>query len=187
MLKETILGNRIKLKRPSFNVETAKTIYSTIDKCRDVFLPWLGWVKTTNSFNDTLNFLEIVDNDWKNNSQFVYEIYVADVFIGLISIINVAWSHKRAEIGYWLDTDYTGNGYISEAVALVEKELFDNDFNRIVIHTDVLNQRSANVAIKAGYKLEGILRQNIYSEPNLRYRDQNVFSKLRSDIKSDNF
>ena len=182
MLKEIIFGKRIKLKRPSFDIETAKKIFSTIDKCRDVFLPWLGWVKYTNSPGDTLNFLEKTDIDWKNNNQFVYEILSDDKFIGLISIINVSWSNKRAEIGYWLDTDYTGNGYISEALALIEDELFDIGFNRIVIHTDVLNQRSANVAIKAGYKLEGILRQNVYSEPNQRYRDQNVFSKLKSDL-----
>lgn len=182
MLKETILGKRIKLKRPSFDIETAKKIFSTIDKCRDVFLPWLGWVKYTNSPDDTLNFLEKTDIDWKNNNQFVYEILTDDKFIGLISIINVSWSNKRAEIGYWLDTNYTGNGYISEALSLIEDELFDIGFNRIVIHTDVLNHRSANVAIKAGYKLEGILRQNIYSEPNQRYRDQNVFSKLKSDV-----
>ena len=186
MLKEVIQGKRITLKRPTFNVETAKKIYASIDKCRDTFLPWLGWVKTTNSFNDTLKFLESVDNDWKNNSQFVYEIYKDDIFIGLISIINVAFAHKRAEIGYWLDTSYTGNGYVSEALSLIEEEMFNNDFNRLVIHTDVLNLRSANVAVRAGYKLEGILRQNIYSEPNQRYRDQNVFAKLKSDIKSDN-
>ena len=185
MLKETILGKRIKLKRPDLNIETAKKIFSVIDKCRDVFLPWLGWVKYTNLPNDTLIFLEEVDNDWKNNRQFVYEILVDGTFVGLISIINVAWTHKRTEIGYWLDTDHTGKGYISEALALIEEELFNIGFNRIVIHTDVLNQRSANVAIKAGYKLEGVLRQNIYSEPNQRYRDQNVFAKLKSDIKSD--
>ncbi len=181
MLKEIILGKRIKLKRPDFDIETAKKIFSIIDKCRDVFLPWLGWVKYTNTHNDTLNFLEKTDSDWKNNNQFVYEILINDTFIGLISIINVSWLHKRAEIGYWLDTDYIGNGYIREALALIEEELFANDFNRIVIHTDVLNHRSANVAIKAGYKLDGILRQNVYSEPNERYRDQNVFSKLKSD------
>ena len=68
-----------------------------------------------------------------------------------------------------------------EAVSLIETELFDNDFNRLVIHTDVLNLKSANVAQKMGYVHEGILRQEIYSEPNNRYRDINVFSKLKSD------
>lgn len=182
-MRENILSERIALKRATFNVETAERIYATIDKCRNVFSPWLGWVEETHSPENILKFLEKVNVDWDNNAQFVYEIYIGKKFIGLISVINVAWQHKRAEIGYWLDTDYTGKGYMSEAVALIEKELFDNDFNRIVIHTDVLNQRSANVAIKAGYKFEGVLRQNIYSISQKRYRDQNIFSKLRSDLK----
>jgi ribosomal-protein-serine acetyltransferase len=182
-MHERITGKRIKLERPVYKVKTAEKIYSVIDRCRDVFLPWLGWVKDTNSPKDTLKFLEVVNKDWNSNTQFVYEISVDKNFVGLISVVNVAWPHKRAEISYWLDTDYTGCGYMAEAIALIEKELFDNGFNRIVIHTDALNQRSANVALKAGYQFEGILRQNIYSVACERYRDQNVFSKLKSDLK----
>ena len=97
--------------------------------------------------------------------------------------MNVAWQHKRAEIGYWLDTDYTGKGLMSEAVSLIEKELFANDFNRLVIHTDVLNVKSANIPQRLGYVHEGILRQEVYSEPNNRYRDINVFSKLKAEAE----
>ena len=181
MLKETINGQRIILKRPNADIKTAEEVFSSIDRCRDIFLPWLGWVKYTNSVNDSLDFLNNVDKDWNDNKQFVYAIYLDSVFIGLISILNIAQQHKRAEIGYWLDTKYTGKGYMQEAVSLVETELFNNNFNRLVIHTDVLNIKSANVARKMGYIHEGILRQEIYSEPNNRYRDINVFSKLKSD------
>ena len=125
------------------------------------------------------------DSDWNENKQFVYAVYFQEVFIGLISVLNVAWKHKRAEIGYWLDSDYTGKGLMSEAVSLIEKELFANDFNRIVIHTDVLNTKSAKIPQRLGYVHEGILRQEVYSEPNNRFRDSNVFSKLKSDIESD--
>ncbi len=185
-MKELINGKRITLQRLSCDMKTAKTMFSVIDRCRETFLPWLGWVKNTNAPSDTLTFLEISDNDWQNKSQFVYGIYLEKNFIGLISVINVSWRHKRAEIGYWLDTDYTGNGYMTEAIQLIETELFENDFNRIVIHTDVLNVKSAKLPQALGYAHEGILRQNIYSEPHQRFRDQNVFSKLKSDIMSDN-
>ncbi len=154
-----------------------------IDKRRSEFAPWLGWVKYTKAPEDTLQFLEEVDTDWVQNKQFVYAIYLQNKIIGLISILNVAWQHKRAEIGYWLDTDFTGNGYVGEAVSLIENELWLNDFNRIVIHTDVMNTKSANVARRLNYTHEGVLRQDIYSEPSNRYRDRNVFSKLRSDAK----
>ena len=62
-MHERITGKRIKLKRPVYDVKTAEKIYSVIDRCRDVFLPWLGWVKDTNSPKDTLKFLEVVNKD----------------------------------------------------------------------------------------------------------------------------
>lgn len=145
------------------------------------FLPWLDWVADTKSMEDSLLFLEKVDKDWQDDNQFVYEIIVDNNFIGLISVINVSWQHKKAEIGYWLDTDYTGKGYMSQAVLLIEKELFGKGFNKIVIHTDVLNIKSAAIPKRLGYKLDGILRQDVYSKPNHRFRYRNVFSKLKSD------
>jgi len=65
---------------------------------------------------------------------------------------------------------------------LIEKELFENGFNRIVIHTDALNVKSANVAKRLGYVHEGVLRQDRYSETRKCFRDTNVFSKLKSDL-----
>lgn len=158
-MKEVLLGERIKLCRPICNSETAEAIYTVINKCKEAFIPWLGW-GTNYRKEDALSFLETADIDWNNNSQFVYAIYLENTFIGLVSVLNVAWQHKRAEIGYWLDTNYTGNGYMTEAVNMIEKELFDNGFNRIVIYTDVLNVKSAKIPQTLGYKLEGILRQD---------------------------
>ena len=182
-MRENISGKRIKLKRPVFNIENAKVIYSVINRCRDVFSPWLDWANGTNSADDTLKFLEKADDDWKNNTQFVYEIHVGEKFAGLISAINIVRQHKRAEIGYWLGTENTGKGFMAEAVSLLEKELFADGFNRIVIQTDVLNAKSAGVAKRCGYILEGVLRQERYSERLGRFRDTNVFSKLKADLK----
>lgn len=184
-MKEELTGNRIKLCRPECNSETAKSIFNVIDKCKAAFVPWLGW-GVEYSQEDALNFLQTTDIDWNNNAQYVYAIYLGKTFIGLISVLNIAWKHKRAEIGYWLDTDYTGKGYMTEAMKILEKELFDDGFNKIVIHTDVLNVKSAKIPQTLGYKLDGVLRQEIYSSTNQRFRDRNVFSKLKSDYEADN-
>lgn len=181
-MREKIVGEKITLERAQYNEQMAKELFRVIDKCRNEFFPWLGWVKFTNSEKDTLEFLERVNKDWDVGAQCVYGIYTKDVFVGLISIINISEKNKKAEIGYWLDTDYTGKGIVSEAVKLIEKELFENDFNRIVIHTDVLNLKSAAVAKRLGYVHEGVLRQEIYSVSLGKFRDQNVFSKLKSDL-----
>lgn len=183
MLKETLTGKRITLRRPVPDTRTAQTVFSAMDKSRKAFSPWLDWVKDTKSSEDTFHFLEAVDQDWNNGTSFVYAIYRQETFVGLISAINVSLKNRRAEIGYWLDVDFSGQGFMSEAVLLLETELFSNGFNRIVIHTDVLNTKSANVARRCGYVHEGVLRQERYSERQGRFRDTNVFSKLKADLK----
>ena len=185
MLKEIISGQRITLERPVPDMRTAQIVFSSIDKSRKALSSWLVWVNDTQSTEDSLLFLETADQDWNNQKQFVYAISFQNKFIGLISAICVAWKHKRVEIGYWLDTDYTGQGFMTEAVSLLEKELFENDFNRIVIHTDTMNLKSANVAKRLGYVHEGILRQERYSATHKNFRDINVFSKLKSDLKEE--
>ena len=184
-LNETLIGQAVVLKRAKLNKDMAEDIFRVVDKCRDVFLPWLGWVASTVSVDDTWAFLEKSDKEWTDKEGFVYAVYHQEKFIGLISVLNVAWKHDRAEIGYWLDTDYTGRGFVSQAISLIEKELFGKGFNRLVIHTDVMNEKSANVARRKGYTHEGILRQEIFSIAHQRYRDMNVFSKLRADYQKD--
>ncbi len=180
-LPETIIHENITLCRPQCTPETANVIFAVIDKCRDVFLPWLGWVKETETPADTLAFLQGVDADWNAQKQFVYSLFIGETFIGLVSVLNVAWAHNRAEIAYWLDTDYTGRGLMSQAVTMLEHALWRAGFNRLVIHTDVLNIQSAKIPQRLGYTHEGVLRQELFSTAHNRYRDINVFSKLRMD------
>ena len=185
MLKEKISGLRINLERPRPNQNMAETVFAAVDKNRKMFSLWLDWIKDTKSAKDSLHFLEAADQDWNDQKQFVYAICHQGAFIGLISVINISRQHKRAEIGYWLDTDFSGRGFMEEAVFMLEKELFENGFNRITVQTDVLNTKSAAVAKRCGYVLEGVLRQERYSEIQGRFRDTNVFSKLKSDLKEE--
>ena len=182
-MKEKLTGQRITLERPAPDMQTAQAVYSAIDGSRDVFAPWLDFVRYTEKAEDTLHFLQAVNQNWNNGTEYVYAIYHQGTFIGLISAINISRQHKRAEIGYWLDAAFSGKGFMTEAVSVLEKELFEDDFNRIIIQTDVLNIKSANVACRCGYVHEGVLRQERYSEIQGRFRDTNVFSKLKFDLK----
>lgn len=182
--KETLTGKRIVLKRIFPDIDTARKIYNVENASRNEFLPWLGWIKFTLSPDDTLEFLKKSYSEWEEGLNFVFGIFLGEKFIGTITALHAAKQHRRIEIGYWLGTEFIGNGYMNEAVLLLEKELFRIGFNRIVIRTDVLNAKSANVARRAGYIHEGILRQEIFSEVAGRYRDLNVFAKLKKDISS---
>jgi RimJ/RimL family protein N-acetyltransferase len=86
---------------------------------------------------------------------------------------------KKAELGYWLANNYRGNGYMMEAVRLLEQELFKNGFNKIIIRNDVLNKGSVNVAKNLGYELEGVLKQDNWLPYENRFRDTNCFAKFK--------
>ena len=64
-------------------------------------------------------------------------------------------------IGYIADVEQVGNGYVTEAVSAIVKELFENvKAHRIQIETDDTNARSIGVAERCGFVKEGHLREN---------------------------
>ena len=94
---------------------------------------------------------------------------------------HVSDENKSGEIGYWLADDAVGHGYMQEAIRALESEAFKAGLNRIVIGNDTQNVRSAHVAKRCGYVLEGIMRQDAWDGYHKRFRDCNIWSKLKSE------
>ncbi len=66
------------------------------------------------------------------------------------------------EIGYWLRPDMVGKGLVTEAAAAFTRAAFAIDrVEKVEIHVAVGNDRSAAVAYRLGYTLEGILRRRV--------------------------
>lgn len=71
---------------------------------------------------------------------------------------------------------------MTEAVKILEKEFFEkHNFNRIQIKCDTNNFGSAKVALKCGYLLEGVIREDAYVNEIEGFRSTNLFSKLKSE------
>ena len=65
----------------------------------------------------------------------------------------------RAMIGYWLTPDARGHGYVSRAVRLLADRTFDTTGTiRLELYTDIANDASGRVALRAGFEREGIRR-----------------------------
>ncbi|MCU6708796.1 GNAT family N-acetyltransferase [Paenibacillus sp. J5C_2022] len=99
--------------------------------------------------------------------------------VGSSGLHRMNWSAGAFEIGYWLRTSCTGQGYMHEAVqAITEWTVAELGANRIEIRCDSRNTASKRVAERAGYTLEGILRQQERAVDGT-LRDTMVFSKVR--------
>jgi RimJ/RimL family protein N-acetyltransferase len=80
-------------------------------------------------------------------------------FLGGIGFHPRNWEARAFEIGYWLRTTAAGHGYMTEAVRLLTNELFTAmGANRVEIHCDIRNARSAAVPQRLGFIQEARLR-----------------------------
>jgi ribosomal-protein-serine acetyltransferase len=85
----------------------------------------------------------------------------------------------RCEIGYWLRTDRTGRGYMSEALrALSDYLLVVHAFRRIEVRCDDENARSSRVAERAGFALEGTLQCDS-RDHHAKLRDTRLYARVQ--------
>lgn len=100
-------------------------------------------------------------------------------FVGGSGLHRIDWNARKFEIGYWVRSSCAGQGYISEAVqAITEFAVRELAANRIEIRCDARNKRSAQVAQRNGFTLEGILRGE-KRDTDGSLRDTMIFAKVR--------
>ncbi|MEA2210876.1 MAG: hypothetical protein QOF83_824 [Solirubrobacteraceae bacterium] len=79
--------------------------------------------------------------------------------LGSVSLLRIAWEHRRAEVGYWLAREARGKGHASRAVALLCAWGFRSlGLERIDLLAAVGNRPSQRVAERSGFTAEAVLR-----------------------------
>ena len=113
------------------------------------------------------------------NSTFAYAVDVDGAAGGSIGAVRQGNIHFRtAELGYYLDERYWGKGVMTEAVRQLCEKIFDEtDILRIYAEPFAYNIGSRRVLEKAGFQLEGILRNNAVK--NGRVLDMALYSLTR--------
>ncbi len=103
------------------------------------------------------------------------------ILIGNIGIFNLEWPNRAAEFGIFIgDRSMWNKGYGTEAVRLILQHGFDTlNLNRIYLRVYSTNLRAKRSYEKAGFVLEGTMRQAIYRHG--KYADIHIMSILRSE------
>jgi ribosomal-protein-serine acetyltransferase len=181
-LEKKLTGKRIYLKE--HELDLAQTMFDYVDSDRVRLKKFLPWVDFISKVDDQVEYIEKCHQDWMNYSTFDYGIYTQedDTYMGNIGVHTISWSNSTAEIGYWILGGFEGKGFMSEAVGVVEKELFGIGFNRIEIRCSSLNERSSAVPKRCDYIFEGKLRKN--SVENGEFRDTFIYSKLKEEYEA---
>lgn len=141
------------------------------------FLPWVSEEQTTESAEIRCrrceaNFLA------RSDLPFMAFEKSTGRLIGSVGLHRIDWNLPKTEVGYWIRTSSSGNGYAAEGVqALVAWALSELRAQRIELVTDDINIASRKVAERCGFKLEGILH-NVLRDPEGNLRHSCVYAHL---------
>jgi len=97
---------------------------------------------------------------------------------GIGVVLRTDVERVDTELGYWLGEPFWGRGVMSAAVTAFVPWVFDR-FHVARVHANVFdfNAASARVLEKAGFTLEGRLRQSAFKDGRLI--DQLVYARIR--------
>jgi len=130
---------------------------------------------------DARSFVAGVGDGWAAGTDltFAIEERASGALAGMIGL-HVAGAPGRVSVGYWLAPGARGRGLATRAVRLLAAWAFaDPALERLELMTRVGNEASGRVALRAGFRREGILRRY------LPYRgapvDAVMYARLRDD------
>jgi [ribosomal protein S5]-alanine N-acetyltransferase len=109
---------------------------------------------------------------------YYYVILLDKKIIGIVMLTEVTrWNLQSCWIGYFLDKEHNGKGYMTEAVRQVVQAAFDQlHFHRIEAGVMPHNLGSIKVLLKAGFHKEGIAKQNV--KINGKWQDHQTLAMI---------
>lgn len=146
-------------------------------------LPWMPWAKEPYTVAQYRARLREGFAAWiKRTDLWMMLIRKEDgLMLGGSGLHRPDWDLPAFEIGYWVRVDEEGKGYVTEAVRGITDFAFGTlKAERVEIRCDSRNTRSAAVAERCDYMLEGTLRHNSRANDGT-LRDTLVFSLVRDE------
>ena len=130
---------------------------------------------------DAEEYIDFILNSNPNDT-FAYSIDVDGRAVGSIGAFRQRNIHFRtAELGYYLSEEYWGRGIMTIAVKQICEKLFsETDILRIFAEPFENNAGSRRVLEKAGFQLEGILKNNAFK--NSKVLNMALYSYTRNSI-----
>jgi RimJ/RimL family protein N-acetyltransferase len=156
----------------AFRIETARLVIrcwkpadaglakEAIDTSLDHLRPWMPWAESEpTTLEQKRRLLTRFAEDFARGDDAVYGIFEPDER----RVVGGTGLHPRLEgnareIGYWIRADAAGRGLGSESAAALTRVAFEVDgVERMEIHCDPANHRSAAIPRRLGYGLaEGL-------------------------------
>ncbi len=105
--------------------------------------------------------------------------------VGLVNVKNIDKQARKAEMGYFISQQATGKGITTKLTQEVVTYCFETlQMNKVFLRVFPENIASQRVALKIGFKQEGLLRHD-YLGHNNQYEDVLYFGLLKFEYQYD--
>ena len=180
-LPNELVGPRV-LLRP-FRPGDGTALWEAVEESRAHITPWMAWVEHNQSAADSEMYARQASARWVTRESLAMGIWDRGTrrYLGQCGLVRPDWAVPSFEVGYWVRASAQGFGYVTEAVGLATALAFETlGAQRVHIQCDSLNLRSAAVAQRLGFPLEGTLRRNERSTSG-ELRDTLIFALTPDD------
>ncbi len=149
-----------------WNPEDAPLLASAIEASLDHLWDWMPWTRQEPAdLEARVALLRHFRAEFDLDHDFVYGIFnhTEDAVLGGTGL-HTRLGSSALEIGYWIHAAHINQGLATETAQALTKVAFEiHHVNRIEIHCDPDNVRSAAVPKKLGYLHEATLRQRAHT------------------------
>jgi RimJ/RimL family protein N-acetyltransferase len=152
---ERILADDLVLRRWQLGDLGAR--YQAIVASFDHLHPWMAWALESPTEQEHFEHFEQAMR-WPSGHSYGFGIFDGreQVILGMAAVKDNL-GPGAVEIGYWCHVDYVGQGVITKSVRALTRVLLGlAHINRVEIHCDEANVRSAAVARRLDYRLDRV-------------------------------
>ena len=143
----------------------------------------MTWVDNNSTVDDVRDYCIRSHASWLLRSELALGIFdaVSGCYLGGTGLHDPDWQLRTFEVGYWLRVTTIGHGYATESTRLlVEFALSRLEARRITLRCDARNDASRRVAERAGFTMEGRLR-NVRVAPDGSVSDELIYAVVPED------
>lgn len=178
---------------PAYRVETARLVMRPWEPADAIDLlaaqrrnqahlsRFMTWARTVPTPSEMLERVRGWQAQFARSEDLVYGLFLPDGRLIGATGLHARIGPDALEVGYWVDADHEGKGYVTEAVAAVTRLALEaRKLDRVEIHCDPRNARSANVAQRLGFRLEATLPRRT-RDPEGGFSDSMIWTLYASD------
>lgn len=159
-----------------------KIVYDAIQASLDELKPWMPWADGKQTEEETEINIREANLSFLKREDLRLHLFHRETgeFIGCSGLHRIDWNVPKFEIGYWVDSRYQKQGYVTEAVNRITEFAFEDlGARRVEIRCDTKNTNSSAVAKRAGFQLDAVLKNDAKSTDGKELTDTCIFSKVK--------